>query len=182
MLTAAWFSLALLLLVPLGAGAAVPPFRTEIGPVVPRIAGLSLTGAAGGCDLFLLNQTGQDVLLMDDGSPAQALRFPSAPKSAAQPPATFVHLVGTWKCSVLPGVTEDQAWNQVPVTVLTWTLHGQVGTQAFKAAAQTVYDPTLDPTASLLGYVRLGAAAAAVGGLVIGVPYLLRRRRQILTE
>jgi hypothetical protein len=47
---------------------------------------------------------------------------------------------------------------------------------------QTVYDPELDPTATLLGYVRIGAVLLAVGGLVFGLPYLLMRRRQILSE
>ncbi len=179
---AAWFSLAVFLLVPSGASADNLPFRTVIGPLAPAIAGLKLTGAPGGCDVFLLNQTGQDVLLVDDGSPAKVQRFPSLPKSTVPPPAVYVHLAGNWKCAVLPGITEDQEWNHVPVTLLSWTLHGQVGSQQFKATAQTVYDPELDPNASVVGYIRMGATAAALGGLVIGVPYLLMRRRQILTD
>lgn len=182
LLVVAWFSLGLSVLAPSAASAGAPPYRTVIGPIAPAIAGLKLTGAPGGCDLFLLNQTGQDVLLVDDGSPAQAQRFPSLPRSTIAPPAVFVHLAGNWKCSQLPGITEDQAWNHVPVTVLSWTLHGQVGSQQFKATAQTVYDPELDPNASNLGYIRMGAIAAALGGLVVGVPYLLMRRRQLLTE
>jgi len=181
---AAWLSLMPSLLAAVGAGASMAPFRTVIGPVAPAIAGLQMTGAPGGCDLFLLNQTGQDVLLVDDSSPAQALRFPSVPKSATPPPAALVHLLGNgkWKCSVLPGVTEDQEWSQVPVTVLTWTLRGSAGAQQFRAPVQTVYDPELDPNAAMLGYVRIGATALALGGLVFGLPYLLMRRRQILSE
>jgi hypothetical protein len=179
---AAWLSLGLWLLAAVGAGASMAPFRTVIGPVAPAVPGLQLTGAPGGCDVYILNQTGQDVLLGDEGSPALAMRFPSVPKSATPPPAALVHLIGKWKCSVLPGITEDQQWNQVPVTVLSWTLRGNVGAQQFKAPVQTVYDPELDPNAAFLGYVRIGATALALGGLVIGLPYLLMRRRQILSE
>ncbi len=179
---AAWLSLVLFLLAGVGAGASLEPFRTVIGPVAPAISGLKVAGAPGGCDLYLLNQTGQDVLLVDDGSPAFAMRFPSVPKSATPPPAPLVHLVGKWKCSLLPGITEEQQWNQVPVTVLSWTLRGSVGAQQFKAPVQTIYDPELDPNATLLGYVRIGALLLAVGGLVFGLPYLLMRRRQILSE
>lgn len=181
-LVAAWFSLWLSLLAAVGAGASLEPFRTVIGPVAPAIPGLRVAGAPGGCDLFLLNQTGQDVLLVDDSTPAQAMRFPSLPKSATAPPAALVHLVGKWKCSVLPGITEDQQWSQVPITVLTWTLRGTAGAQQFRAPVQTVYDPELDPNATFLGYFRVGAVVLAVGGLVLGVPYLLTRRRQILSE
>ncbi len=181
-LVAAWISLWLSVLAAVGAGASLEPFRTVIGPVAPAIPGLQVAGAQGGCDLYLLNQTGQDVLLVDDSSPAFAMRFPSVPKSATPPPAALVHLVGKWKCSVLPGITEDQQWSQVPVTVLTWTLRGTVGAQQFRAPVQTVYDPELDPNATLLGYIRIGAVLLAVGGLVFGLPYLLMRRRQILSE
>lgn len=180
-LAAGWLTLTVVFLSPVSAGAEVPPFRTVIGPVVPTIAGLSVTGAPGGCDLFLLNQTGQDVLLIDDGSPAQSRKFASAPKAGPKPPPTLVHLAGNWKCSTIR-MTGELAWNNLPVTVASWTLHGQVGAQAFRAPAQTVYDPTLDSGSGLISYVRIGAIVAALGGLLIGLPYLLMRRRQILSE
>jgi hypothetical protein len=179
-LIAAWFSLGLSLSAPVGAGAAASPFQTVVGPVVPAIAGLSLSGAAGECDLLLLNQTGQDVVLLDDGS--QTHKYPTAAKAPARPAAVPVHLTGNWKCSGLVAATEELAWNNVPVSVVSWTLRGQVGAQAFRAVVQTVYDPTLDPMAGMLGYLRPAAGVLAVGVLVAGVPYLLWRRRQILDQ
>jgi len=181
-LLAGWCSLALLLLSPDVVRADPPPFRTVVGAVSPSVAGLTISGAPGGCSVFLLNQTGQDVFLVDEGSPPLAAKFTSVAKSAVSPAPRLVALQGNWKCSALPGITEDQAWNHVPVSVLSWTLHGLVGAQPFKAPVQTVYDPELDPNASMLGYLRVGAIVAALGCLIIGVPYLLMRRRQILAD
>lgn len=178
LLVALWLSLGSLLVAPSPASAAVP-FRTVVGPLTPAVAGLKLSGAPG-CALFLLNQTGQDVLLLDGSSPPLAQKFQSVPKSSVAPPPRWVPLVGNYRCATLPGVTEDQQWNNVPITVQTWTLHGLVGTQQFQAPVQTVYDPELDSTASALRYLRMGATVAALGALVAGVPYLLYRRRQIL--
>jgi len=177
---AGWLSLAILLFASVAAAAGEPPFRTVVGSLSPAVAGLTITGAPGGCSVFLLNQTGQDVTLLDDGTPPLARKFTPVPKSSVAPPAQLVPLVGNWKCATLPGVTEDQAWNHVPVTVLNWTLHGLVGAVSFKASVQTIYDPELDPTAGFLSFLRVGATVAAVGGLVVGIPYLLMRRRQLL--
>jgi hypothetical protein len=179
-LVALWFSLGLLFSASIGASAATSPFQTIIGPLVPPIAGLSLSGAPGECDLLLLNQTGQDVVLIDDGSLAH--HYPSAAKAPARPAAVPVHLTGNWRCSGLVAATEELAWNNVPISVVSWTLRGQVGAQPFRAVVQTVYDPTTDPMAGLLGYIRPAAGLLAVGALVGGVPYLLWRRRQILDE
>jgi hypothetical protein len=177
---AGWCTLAVFLLAPVAAAAGEPPFRTVVGPLTPAVAGLTISGAPSGCSVFLLNQTGQDVTLLDDGAPPLARKFTSVPKSSVTPPAQLVPLVGNWKCAALPGVTEDQAWNHVPVTVLNWTLRGLVGAVSFKASVQTIYDPELDPTAGFLSNLRLGATVAAIGGLVLGIPYLLMRRRQLL--
>jgi hypothetical protein len=65
-------------------------------------------------------------------------------------------------------------------TVGIWSLTGTVGALSFKLNARTLYDPALDPSSDLTMYLRIGAGALAVGGLLIAGPYLFLRRREIL--
>jgi len=168
------------LLLPVAANAADQPFKTVVDGTVPKINGLSIQGSAGGCDLLLQNQTGQDVLLFDLSKPPKPFRFAAQPKSASPRPPIPVHLTGAWPCASLPAVTEDQRWNHAEATVGNWTINGAVGAVSFKLTGRTLYDPALDPSADLTLYLRLGAGALAVGGLLIAAPYLFSRRREIL--
>jgi hypothetical protein len=156
------------------------PFKTVVDSIVPKTPGLTIEGSTGGCDLLLQNQTGQDVILFDLSKPPKPFRFAAQPKSATPRPAIPVHLAGAWPCATLPAVTEDERWNHVETTVGNWTLNGAVGALSFRLSARTVYDPGLDPPSDWLLYLRLGAGALAVGGLLIAAPYLFKRRREIL--
>ena len=173
---------ALLWLAPQTVLAEDQPYRTIVDSTVPPINGLTIQGSTGGCDLLVQNQTGQDVILLDQSKPVKPFRFAAQPKSATPRPPVTVHLpaVGVWPCSSLPAVTEDEPWNHATVTVGSWAISGAVGAVSFKLNARTVYDPALDPTADLIFYLRIAAGALAVGGLLIAVPYLFRRRREIL--
>lgn len=168
------------LLFPVVAAADDAPFRTVIDKLIPATPGLTIEGAQGGCDFILKNQTGQDVYLFDQSKPPKPIRFAAQPKSAQPRPPVAVHLAGAWPCASLPAVTEDQRWNDAPANVLIWSVGGSVGAVAFKMQAHTEYDPTLDPSAQYMFYGRMAAGAAAVGGFLIAVPYLLRKRREIL--
>lgn|GEM_PF-4074475 len=156
------------------------PFKTVVDNIVPKTPGLTISGTIGGCDLLLLNQTGLDVLLFDMSKPPKPFRFAAQPKSASPRPPIPVHLAGAWPCASLPPVTEDQRWNHAEATVGSWTLNGSVGALSFKLIARTLYDPALDPSADWTFYLRIGAGAAVVGGLLIAAPYLFKRRREIL--
>jgi hypothetical protein len=158
------------------------PFKTVVDNLVPKTPGLTIEGAIGGCDLQLQNQTGQDVVLYDTSKPPKPFKFAAQPKPPNAKPAVAVHLpaAGVWPCATLPGVTEDQQWSHAESTVRAWSLTGVVGAVSFKLNARTVYDPALDPSSDWTLYLRYGAGAVAVGGLLIGVPYLFSRRREIL--
>jgi hypothetical protein len=169
-----------LVLFPTVAAADEPPFRTVIDKLIPTTSGLSIQGAQGGCDFVLKNQTGQDVYFLDQSKPAKPIRFAAQPKSAQPRPPVAVHLAGAWPCASLPAVTEDQRWNDAPATVLLWSVTGSVGAVTFRMQAHTEYDPTLDPSAQYMFYGRMLAGALAVGGFLIAIPYLLRKRREIL--
>ena len=158
------------------------PFKTVVDTIVPKTPGLTIEGAMGGCDLLLQNQTGQDVVLFDMSKPAKPFRFAAQPKAATPRPPIPVHLptAGVWPCASLPAVNEDQRWNHAVTTVGIWSLNGTVGALSFKLNARTLYDPALDPSSDLTMYLRIGAGALAVGGLLIAVPYLFLRRREIL--
>jgi len=168
------------LLLPLSALADDQPFTTVIDGTVPKINGLTIQGGNGGCDLVLQNQTNQDVVLFDLSKPPKPFRFSPQPKGASPRPPVPVHLTGAWPCASLPAVTEDQRWNHVQVTVGTWSITGAAGAVSFRLNGRSVYDPALDPTAGLLSYLRFGAGALAVGGLLIAGPYLFRKRRELL--
>jgi len=155
------------------------PFKTVVDGIVPKTPGLTIDGSAGGCDLLIQNQTGQDVTLFDLSKPPKPLRFPTQPKTK---PATPVHLAGAWPCANLPAVTEDQRWNHSEATVGSWSLNGTVGALSFRLNARTVYDPAMDPPAEWTFYLRIGAGALAVGGLLVAGPYLFKRRREILSS
>jgi hypothetical protein len=168
------------LLFPVTASADDPPFRTVIDKLIPNTPGLTIQGAPGGCDLVLTNKTGQDIYFFDQSKPPKPIRFAAQPKAAQARPPVDVHLAGAWPCASLPAVTEDQRWNNVPSTVLIWSLGGAVGAVAFKMQAHTEYDPALDPIAQYMLYGRIAAGLTAVGGLLLAIPYLVRRRREIL--
>jgi hypothetical protein len=167
-------------LMPIGALADGEPYVTIIDSVVPKINGLTIQGGNGGCDLLLQNNTGQDVILFDLSKPAKPFRFAALPKGATPKPPIPVHLTGAWPCASLPAISEDQRWNHQQSTVGVWTLNGAAGAVSFKISGRSVYDPSLDPTADLTFYLRIGAGIAAVGGLLLAIPYLFRRRREIL--
>lgn len=169
-------------LFPISALAADQPFNTVVDGIVPKINGLSIQGATGGCDLIVQNQTGQNVVLFDLSKPAKPFLFAPPAKGASPRPATPVHLpaVGVWPCATLPAVNEDERWNHDVVTVGSWTINGAVGAVSFKLSGRSVYDPALDPSADLMFYARIGAGALAVIGLVFAAPYLFNRRREIL--
>jgi hypothetical protein len=169
-----------LILFPTTAAADDPPFRTIVDKLIPATPGLTIEGAQGGCDFILKNQTGQDVYFFDQAKPSKPIRFAAQPKSAQPRPPVAVHLAGAWPCASLPAVTEDQRWNDVRSTVLIWSVVGSVGAIAFRMQAHTEYDPALDSSAQYMLYARIGAGLLAVGGLLIAVPYLFRRRREIL--
>jgi hypothetical protein len=158
------------------------PFKTVVDTIVPKTPGLTIEGSMGGCDLLLQNQTGQDVVLFDMSKPAKPFRFAAQPKAATPRPPIPVHLptAGVWPCASLPAVNEDQRWNHAVATVGIWSLTGTVGALSFKLNARTIYDPALDPASDWTMYLRIGAGVLVVGGLLIAVPYLLARRREIL--
>ena len=158
------------------------PFKTVVDTIVPKTPGLTIEGSAGGCDLLLQNQTSQDVVLFDMSKPPKPFRFAAQPKAATPRPPIPVHLptAGVWPCASLPAVNEDQRWNHAVTTVGVWSLNGTVGALSFKLNARTLYDPALDPSSDLTMYLRIGAGALAVGGLLIAGPYLFLRRREIL--
>jgi len=54
----------LALALPIGAHAADQPFGTVVDGISPKINGLTIQGSAGGCDLIVQNQTGQNVVLL----------------------------------------------------------------------------------------------------------------------
>jgi hypothetical protein len=180
--------LLLLLLAPLGAMLIVPlaalaedqPFKTVVDTIVPKTPGLTIQGTMGGCDLLLQNQTGQDVILFDLSKPPKPFRFAAQAKSASARPPIPVHLAGAWPCASLPAVTEDQRWNHAEVTVGNWSLNGTVGALSFKLVARTLYDPALDPASDWTFYLRIGAGAVVVGGMLFAIPYLFKRRRELL--
>ena len=158
------------------------PFKTVVDTIVPKTPGLTIEGSTGGCDLLLQNQTSQDVVLFDMSKPPKPFRFAAQPKAATPRPPIPVHLptAGVWPCASLPAVNEDQRWNHAVTTVGIWSLTGTVGALSFKLNARTLYDPALDPSSDLTMYLRIGAGALAVGGLLIAGPYLFLRRREIL--
>jgi hypothetical protein len=158
------------------------PFKTVVDTIVPKTPGLTIAGSTGGCDLLLQNQTSQDVVLFDMSKPPKPFRFAAQPKAATPRPPIPVHLptAGVWPCASLPAVNEDQRWNHAVTTVGIWSLNGTVGALSFKLNARTLYDPALDPSSDLTMYLRIGAGALAVGGLLIAGPYLFLRRREIL--
>jgi hypothetical protein len=180
--------LLLLLLAPLGAMLIVPlaalaedqPFKTVVDTIVPKTPGLTIQGTMGGCDLLLQNQTGQDVILFDLSKPPKPFRFAAQAKSASARPPIPVHLAGAWPCASLPAVTEDQRWNHAEVTVGNWSLNGTVGALSFKLVGRTLYDPALDPASDWTFYLRIGAGAVVVGGVLFAIPYLFKRRRELL--
>ena len=171
-----------LLLLPLTALAEDQPFKTVVDSIVPKTAGLSIEGTEGGCDLMLQTQTGQDVVLLDLSKPPKPFRFAAQPKTATPRPPIPVHLpaAGIWPCASLPLVNEDQRWNHAEATVGSWTVNGTVGALSFKLMARTVYDPALDPTSDWTLYLRWGAGLAVGGGVLIAIPYLFNKRREIL--
>jgi hypothetical protein len=59
-------------------------------------------------------------------------------------------------------------------------VNGTVGALSFKLTARTVYDPALDPPSDWTLYLRIGAGVALAGGMLIAIPYLFRKRREIL--
>ena len=158
------------------------PFKTVVDTIVPKTPGLTIEGSLGGCDLLIQNQTSQDVVLFDMSKPPKPFRFAAQPKAATPRPPIPVHLptAGVWPCASLPAVNEDQRWNHAVTTVGIWSLTGTVGALSFKLNARTLYDPALDPASDWTLYLRIGAGALVVGGLLIAVPYLLARRREIL--
>jgi hypothetical protein len=158
------------------------PFKTVVDTIVPKTPGLTIEGSPGGCDLLLQNSTSQDVVLFDMSKPPKPFRFAAQPKAATPRPPIPVHLptAGVWPCASLPAVSEDQRWNHAETTVGIWTLNGTVGALSFKLNARTLYDPALDPSSDWTMYLRIGAGALAVGGLLIAIPYLVMRRREIL--
>ena len=176
--------MAAMLLLPITVMAEDQPFKTVVDSIVPKTAGLTIEGSMGGCDLLLHNQTGQDVFLLDMSKPPKPFRFAAQPKTASPRPPIAVHLpaAGVWPCANLPAVNEDQRWNHAEVTVGSWSLNGTVGALSFKLTARTVYDPALDPPAEWTLYLRIGAGVAIVGGVLISVPYLFKRRREILGD
>jgi hypothetical protein len=171
-----------ILLLPLAALAEDQPFKTVVDSIVPRTAGLTIQGTQGGCDLLLQNQTGQDVILLDMSKPPKPFRFAAQPKTASPRPPIPVHLpaAGVWPCASLPAVNEDQRWNHAEATVGAWSVNGTVGALSFKLMARTVYDPALDPPSDWTMYLRMGAGVAVAGGVLIAIPYLFTKRRQIL--
>jgi len=171
-----------LLLFPLTALAEDQPFKTVVDSIVPKTAGLVIQGTTGGCDLLLQNQTGQDVILLDMSKPPKPFRFAAQPKTATPRPPIPVHLpaAGVWPCASLPPVNEDQQWNHAETTVGTWSVNGTVGALSFKLTARTVYDPALDPPSDWTLYLRIGAGVALAGGMLIAIPYLFKKRREIL--
>jgi hypothetical protein len=181
-LALAFIPLVAVLLLPSSVLAEDQPFKTVVDSIVPKTAGLTIEGTAGGCDLMLQNATGQDVILFDMSKPPKPFRFAAQPKSASPRPPIPVHLTGAWPCAKLPAVTEDHSWNHAEVTVGSWALLGTVGALSFKLNARTLYDPALDPSAELTFYLRLAVGLLVVGGLLIGAPYLFRRRREILGD
>jgi hypothetical protein len=172
----------IILLLPLAALAEDQPFKTVVDSIVPRTAGLTIQGTQGGCDLLLQNQTGQDVILLDMSKPPKPFRFAAQPKTASPRPPIPVHLpaAGVWPCASLPAVNEDQRWNHAEATVGAWSVNGTVGALSFKLMARTVYDPALDPPSDWTMYLRMGAGVAVAGGVLIAIPYLFTKRRQIL--
>jgi hypothetical protein len=171
-----------LLLFPLTALAEDQAFKTVVDSIVPKTAGLNIEGTAGGCDLLLQNQTGQDVILLDMSKPPKPFRFAAQPKTATPRPPIPVHLpaAGVWPCASLPAVNEDQRWNHAEATVGIWTVNGSVGALSFKLTARTVYDPALDALADWHLYLRIGAGVALGGGVLVAIPYLFLKRREIL--
>ena len=169
-----------ILMLPLTALAEDQPFKTVVDGIVPKTPGLTIQGSAGGCDLLLQNQTGQDVILFDLSKPPKPFRFAAQARSASPKPPIPVHLTGAWPCASLPAVTEDQRWNHAEATVVSWTIKGAVGAVTFVISARSMYDPALDPSAEWTFYLRIGVGALIVGGLLIAVPYLFKRRREIL--
>lgn len=168
-------------LVPITASADDPPFRTVIDKLIPNTPGLTIQGAPGGCDFVLTNQTTQDIYFFDQSKPTRkSIRFAAQPKSTTPRAPVAVHLAGAWPCASLPAVTEDQRWNDTRDTVIIWSVDGAVGAVAFKMQAHTEYDPALDPSARYMFYGRIAAGVLVVGGLLFAIPYLLKRRREIL--
>lgn len=167
---------------PIGAHAADQPFSTVVDGISPKITGLTIQGSAGGCDLIVQNQTGQNVVLFDLSKPPKPFLFAPPAKGASPRPPTPVHLpaVGVWPCATLPAVTEDERWNHDQVTIGSWTINGAVGAVSFKLSGRSIYDPALDSAADLMYYARFGAGALALGGLLVAAPYLFNRRREIL--
>jgi hypothetical protein len=171
-----------LLLLPLTALAEDQPFKTVVDSIVPKTAGLTIQGTTGGCDLLLQNQTGQDVILLDMSKPPKPFRFAAQPKTATPRPPIAVHLpaAGSWPCASLPAVNEDQRWNHAEATIGMWSVNGTVGALSFKLSARTVYDPGLDPPSDWTLYLRWGAGIAVGAGVLITIPYLFNKRREIL--
>ncbi|HYM49954.1 MAG TPA: hypothetical protein VET65_05200 [Candidatus Limnocylindrales bacterium] len=184
LLVACLLPLLLLLVQPVAARADDgDPYRTVVDGIVPVTQGLSITGSPGGCDLLLDNQTGQDVLFFDMSKSPKTFKFTAPPKSNNSLPAVAVHFsptLGVWPCASLPGITEDLRWNNRSATMLIWSMRGQVGALAFQLKAHTDYDPTLDPSAQWMQYLRLGGGITLVLGLLLGGPWLLGKRREIL--
>src|SRR2546430_7099746 len=68
-------SILAMLLSPLAGLAEDQPYKTVVDGTVPRINGLTIQGATGGCDLLVQNLTGQAVTLFDMSKPAKPFGF-----------------------------------------------------------------------------------------------------------
>src|SRR5256885_15437898 len=71
---------------PLTALAEDQPFKTVVDGIVPKTAGLTIQGTAGGCDLMLQNQTRQGVILLDLSKPPKPFRLSAQPQKATPRP------------------------------------------------------------------------------------------------
>lgn len=169
------------------AQAEVSPYQTVVDKVEPAIDGLIVRGADGPCDLMVFNRTSGDVLLFDVAKHPLTVRAnvpPIGPPKATPPPAPgeLVRLIEGWPCSHLPAVGEDQRWNEVDSTLLLWSISGSAGPKPFSVRGRTVYHAAADPVTVGYRVLRYGTALLLVGTLLVGLPYLAVRRRQIFGE
>jgi hypothetical protein len=171
----------------MAARAEVSPYQSVVDKVEPSIDGLTVRGAEGPCDLIVFNRTSTDVLLFDMAKhplTVTAYKPPLGPPNATPPPAPgeLVRLVEGWPCSHLPAVSEDQRWNELDSTLLLWSINGAVGQKPFSVRGRTVYHAANDPVTQGYRVLRYGTALLLVGALLVGLPYLAVRRRQIFDK